>query len=600
MSGLGYSFRNGDWERLRQIIQQLASLRFGPESTPIFAGLTLTDSLALSYLTPGSVLFAGTGGTISQDNTGLFYDDANNRLGIGTSSPEAELHIEDSTGSVELLLQSLATSDATIRIRNGSSSKWTFGNDASNDEFIISTGSILGNPKLTILQGGKVGIGTGATAPNAPLEVKGAKPGVVGGHQSGQLQVTGTGGEFYCAVITGHNSYDSGSGPNTQLWYLGSTSSSTHDDIAFINRRNAAMHFSTNNATRMTIDAAGNVGIGLTTVDANYKLIVRRAADINLGVGLQETELAIAAFNDAISANIPMRFYASEFNLLNGKVGIGVIDPDTKLEIFDTGTQLKLSYDADNYTTFATGSDGDLTITTVDSDGAAGDITLAPDGDVKFSSGVFLVFDKASGNGIKVDTTTPTFGFADIIGDQFSKNTGATKPTLIAYNGAVDGWQFANGDEAFMSFHIPHDYVAGTDIHLHIHWSQNAAGATGGTVDFKYTAIYAKGHNQASGSTFTATPITATFSSIDINDGASGLNQYQQFLTEVTISAAAATAALFDRDDFEPDGVIELTFEMVTTNLTGTPSLPFVHFVDIHYQTTGLIGTKSRAPDFYA
>ena len=231
---------------------QATTLGLGTGDSPTWVGATL------SGLTQGSVFFAGAGGVISQDNSNLFWDNANNRLGIGTSSPEVELHIKDSTGSVELLLQSLATSDATIRIRNGASSKWTFGNDATNDEFIISTGSILGTPKLTILQDGKVGMGTGATAPNAPLEVKGVKPGEVGGWQSGQLQVTGDGTEFYSAVITGHNAFNG----NTQLWYLGNTSSSSHNDIAFINRQNAAMHFSTNNTTRMTIDDAGKVGIG--------------------------------------------------------------------------------------------------------------------------------------------------------------------------------------------------------------------------------------------------------------------------------------------------------------------------------------------------
>lgn len=221
--------------------------------------------------------------------------------------------------------------------------------------------------------------------------------------------------------------------------------------------------------------------------------------------------------------------------------------------------------------------------------------------DMPFANAKFPIFDKASGNGIKVDTATPTYGFADLLGDQFSKNTGGTKPTLTAYNGAVDAWQFTAGDEAFLTYHIPHDYVKGTDIHLHVHWSQNAAGATGGTLDFKYFAIYAKGWNQDEpAGSFTSTPITATFSTIDINDGGSGLNRYQKHITEVTISAASATAALFDRDDFEPDGVIELTLEMDADNLTGTPSSPFIHYVDIHYQTTGLIGTKSRTPDFYA
>lgn len=239
----------------------------------------------------------------------------------------------------------------------------------------------------------------------------------------------------------------------------------------------------------------------------------------------------------------------------------------------------------------------------------AGTITLATPQDIHTGAqptfaGMFLTDDlvvpKASGEGIKVDVAAPTFGFADLLGDQFSRNTGASKPTLATYNGAVKAWQFSNGDEAHLSYHIPHDYVPGTDIHLHVHWSQNAAGATGGTIDFKYFAIYAKGHNQASGSTFTAIPITATFSSIDINDGGSGLNQYQQHLTEVTISAATATAALFDRDDFEPDGVIELTLEMDADNLTGTPSSPFIHYVDIHYQTNSVVGTKNRTPDFYA
>ena len=46
----------------------------------------------------------------------------------------------------------------------------------------------------------------------------------------------------------------------------------------------------------------------------------------------------------------------------NGDVGIGVTDPDTQLEVFNAGTQLKLSFDASNFITFAVQSDGDLTI----------------------------------------------------------------------------------------------------------------------------------------------------------------------------------------------------------------------------------------------
>ncbi|MEK9152800.1 MAG: hypothetical protein AAB692_05550, partial [Patescibacteria group bacterium] len=43
--------------------------------------------------TAGSVVFAGTGGTYSQDNSNLFWSSANQRLGIGTASPITQVHV---------------------------------------------------------------------------------------------------------------------------------------------------------------------------------------------------------------------------------------------------------------------------------------------------------------------------------------------------------------------------------------------------------------------------------------------------------------------------------------------------------------------------
>lgn len=65
-----------------------------------------------------------------------------------------------------------------------------------------------------------------------------------------------------------------------------------------------------------------------------------------------------------------------------GNVGIGVTDPDTLLELYKVGTQLKLSGGAADYATFAVAADGALTITTVDTDAAEGDIILMPDGNI--------------------------------------------------------------------------------------------------------------------------------------------------------------------------------------------------------------------------
>ncbi|HEC63721.1 MAG TPA: hypothetical protein ENI23_00340 [bacterium] len=225
----------------------------------------------------------------------------------------------------------------------------------------------------------------------------------------------------------------------------------------------------------------------------------------------------------------------------------------------------------------------------------SGDLTLqtTTSGDIILNSAGTAVLPKASGNGIRVDVTTPTFGFADIIGDQFAKNTGATKPTLTVYNGVVQSFQFAAADEVFISYHIPHDYVLGTDIFLHVHWSHIGTLVTGGTITFKATSIYAKGHNQAA---FTSTPASGTFT------GTASATQYQHILSEIQYSASSPTGLQVDTDLLEPDGVIELTLEVDANDITvssgGVPD-PFIHFVDVHYQTTGLIGTKAKAPDFY-
>jgi len=46
----------------------------------VFDSGTLTSALTLPFLTENSILFAGSGGSISQDNTNFSWDDTNNRL----------------------------------------------------------------------------------------------------------------------------------------------------------------------------------------------------------------------------------------------------------------------------------------------------------------------------------------------------------------------------------------------------------------------------------------------------------------------------------------------------------------------------------------
>lgn len=54
---------------------------------------TLEAQDKVGNFTAGSVLFADTNGNVSQDNSKLYWDDTNNRLGIGTNTPGTTLDV---------------------------------------------------------------------------------------------------------------------------------------------------------------------------------------------------------------------------------------------------------------------------------------------------------------------------------------------------------------------------------------------------------------------------------------------------------------------------------------------------------------------------
>lgn len=68
--------------------------------------------------TAGSVVFAGASGVYSQDNANLFWDDTNNRLGIGNAAPATQLELTTATGDgtvTEVLRISNSTGTASGR-----------------------------------------------------------------------------------------------------------------------------------------------------------------------------------------------------------------------------------------------------------------------------------------------------------------------------------------------------------------------------------------------------------------------------------------------------------------------------------------------------
>ena len=92
--------------------------------------------------TAGSVYFAGTNGRITQDNANFFWDDTNNRLGIGTTAPSALIHGIKTTEQLRLGYDASNYLSATI----GSTGSATLALTGTTPTFTFSQKIINGAP----------------------------------------------------------------------------------------------------------------------------------------------------------------------------------------------------------------------------------------------------------------------------------------------------------------------------------------------------------------------------------------------------------------------------------------------------------------------
>lgn len=129
--------------------------------TYISSAATWNAKFTLPSLTAGSVLFSD-GSTIAQDNTNFFWDNTNNRLGIGTSSPSRTLHVKGGTSGGDALIERTTASTTglagTLRLKATSSGDMadTFGTQLS---FVIEDDAGVENNQgaVTFLRNGADG-----------------------------------------------------------------------------------------------------------------------------------------------------------------------------------------------------------------------------------------------------------------------------------------------------------------------------------------------------------------------------------------------------------------------------------------------------------
>ena len=140
-------------------VLQVNASETAKEWATIPSGITIGTTPITSGVA-GRVLFEGAGNVVQEDS-GLFWDNTNKRLGIGTTAPDYSLHIiRDATSNYIQL--------------SGNSNKGLFATGAgllafdTSGNFRIYTGGV--NERIIVDSTGNVGIGT--LSPTSKLQVK--------------------------------------------------------------------------------------------------------------------------------------------------------------------------------------------------------------------------------------------------------------------------------------------------------------------------------------------------------------------------------------------------------------------------------------------
>jgi len=218
---------------------------------------------AITSATAGSVLFAGTSGVLQQDNANLFWDDTNNRLGIGTSTPTFTLDVNGNSRVT-----------GTFRQKTSGGSNY----------FDLVANADGSNPYITAFKSGVVefkvefGATIGASFIVGATILFGNSSGTPVNAKVGGLLATGTvessGGVFGLSSTT--NNYivfqQSGSSSRGTIGFATGTS--------YLQIRTGSATNLTDGTLSTVFFSSGNVSIGTSTTDAGFKLDVNGTARV--------------------------------------------------------------------------------------------------------------------------------------------------------------------------------------------------------------------------------------------------------------------------------------------------------------------------------
>ena len=278
---------------------------------------TFNGKFNLPSLTSGSVLFSN-GTTIAQDNAQLFWDDTNNRLGIGTASPTAKLHIA-APGAL--------STDIALRVRNSAN---------SGDLFTIAgDGSGILSRDLTI-NGISVGIGKNNIASNTilgfqvfPFLTTGNNNASVGTQSSFSFTTGSLNAALGVAALFGNSTGSNNVGIGFESGRFiadGTTASTIYNTSVFIGASTKSL---ANGQANQIVIGYNATGLGSNSVVLGNDSIVTTALKGNIGIGT--TAPAASSKLDITSTTQGVLFPRMTTTQKNA-----IATPATGLVVFDT------------------------------------------------------------------------------------------------------------------------------------------------------------------------------------------------------------------------------------------------------------------------
>jgi hypothetical protein len=230
---------------------------------------TVLTAAQTNITSVGTLSSLAVSGNLTVDTNTLFVDAANNRVGIGTSSPAYKMEIDGGSAETRLRISTSGTDadEAGIILANSGKVGFNDGIQIAHGAGITTFKDLAGEVQMAIdVTNSRVGIGT-----SSPTLTAGA-----------------TGIDIYDSTDAQIRLHSSNTGTSASDGILFSLAA---DNDAYVwNYENANFIFGTNSIERLRIDSSGNVGIGVSNPAYDLTLSKSKAAgDVVLQIENTET-----------------------------------------------------------------------------------------------------------------------------------------------------------------------------------------------------------------------------------------------------------------------------------------------------------------------